>query len=128
MPAVEWRDGNRPRKASRSVLSHEYVNEVLVTLLEKGAVNCNDLSCIITSPTTRSKVLVKMKGEHLLDIRMKTGPRKTYVISLTQYGTGVARKVREAYDMMEGREPEVEDQPNHGSSADVRGEMKHASG
>lgn len=104
MPAVEWRDGNGPRKASRSILSHEYVNEVLVTLLEKGAVNRNDLSCIITSPNTRSKVLVKMKGDHLLDIRMKTSPRKTYVISLTQYGMGIARKIREAYDIVEGNE------------------------
>lgn len=112
----------------RSILSYEYVSEILVFLLEKKTVKCADLSEVVTSPTTRRNVLKKMKEKSLVEIQTNLRPRKTYIITLTQYGTGVARKVREAYDMMEGREPEVEDQPNHGSSADVRGEMKHASG
>lgn len=108
MPADEMRNGSRSRKDSRSILSHEYVSEVLVALLKKGTVKCDDLSCIITSPTTRRKVLGKMREAHLLDIRMKTSPRKTYFITLTQYGVGIAQRIREAYDMMGNWKPEVE--------------------
>lgn len=92
-------------KAS-SILSAEYVAAVLLYLIDKNEIICQDLSIIITSGTTRKETLIDMRDAGLVDVRTILRPRKTYFVKLTELGLCVARDLKTAADRLDGKMPE----------------------
>lgn len=111
------------------VLSRRYAISVLKFILKNGPeLKFSDLGGIVTTYHTLVDLLSELESEKLVMTWQGRNPYKTNYVKLTPVGARVAEYLLKIEEVMAGREPEVEDQPNHGSSADVRGEMKHASG
>ena len=93
----------------RSILSKEYVIEILLHLQNYDSVICTDLSCIVKSGTTRKNTLIQMKDADLVYIKKIDRPRLTYSISLTPKGSVVAGYIKLANEKLENEATETEE-------------------
>lgn len=106
----------------RSILSREYVVEIMLHLREEGEVICTDLSCIVTSGTTRKSTIIRMSDAGLVSIKKVERPRLTYSIELTDKGSRIADDLKRANDLLNDLMPEPE--TNCGSSETERAEVR----
>lgn len=106
------------KNANRSILSKEYVADILVFLIGKSVI-CGDLDAVVKSPTTRRDTMIKLRDAGLVRIDVILKPRRTYRVTLTPLGEHVAKLLKEADDILSGREPVRDDKTNHSTPETV---------
>jgi DNA-binding MarR family transcriptional regulator len=85
------------------VLYEKHANRILTFLFEKGEIKKTDLLEVVSSSDSLSNTIRKLEQEGFITTESKVVGRKIIVIKLTEKGFRVAKKLKEAEEVSEGK-------------------------